>query len=260
MRNIQNIHDEKLLGAIAFIFVSCSILDFLYKSKLFKPILMAIIRSVLQLYLLGMAVFYVFGLELKFIWLTIVLMISVAGLKNVSLQNIERFKLNYCSIFFSVIPMSLLTLYVIGGDSFRNPTMVLPITGLLIGNCLNGIILGIDRFEQEIKLHRELFISDLSLGLSPKYAAKKYTQLALKAAMTPIINSMSIVGIVSIPGMMTGQILAGVNPVSASKYQLLILISIMGTVFIGSVIGLVYSLKRLTRNNRIYISGDLRNV
>ena len=104
-----------------------------------------------------------------------------------------------------------------------------------------------------------LFISDLSIGLTPKYAAKKYIQIALRAAMTPILNAMSIVGIVSIPGMMTGQILAGAGPIDASKYQLLILVSIMATIFLGAIVGVLFSLKRLTRSNLIYLSGELRN-
>ena len=76
--------------------------------------------------------------------------------------------------------------------------------------------------------------------------------------MTPILNAMSIVGIVSIPGMMTGQILAGADPSVASKYQLLILVSIMATIFIGAIIGVLLSLKKMVRNNFTHLTGELR--
>ena len=89
------------------------------------------------------------------------------------------------------------------------PKIVIPIFGMLIGNSLNGVVLGIDRFQSELQHHQQLFMSDLSLGsLSPLYASKKYIQLSLRAAMTPILNAMSIVGIVSIPGNDDGQLLA----------------------------------------------------
>ena len=253
------ISNGNLYLGITIIFIFCGVLNFLMQTRLQKKMLIAFIRSILQLCLLGLAISYIFELSSHVIYLVILIMILIASFREYSSDRIHQVFQKYFSILLSVIPMGVFTIYIVHEDALSKAEIVIPIFGMLIGNSLNGVVLGIERFESEIKVNRELFISDLSLGLSSRYAAKKYIQVALGAAMTPILNAMSIVGIVSIPGMMTGQILAGAGPVAASKYQLLILVSIMATIFIGAVIGVLWSLKRLTRNNFTFLSKELRN-
>ena len=259
MSDFINISNSRLYFGISIIFFFCGLLNFLVKTQLQKKMVVAFFRSILQLYLLGLIIMSIFNLKPIYLIAPVMLMILAASFKDGSLKKIEGIFQRYFAIFSSVVPMGIFTLFIIGTTTFDKPAIVIPIFGMLIGNSLNGVVLGIERFEREIKSHRELFISDLSIGLTPIYAAKKYIQLSLRAAMTPILNAMSIVGIVSIPGMMTGQILAGASPVGASKYQLLILVSIMATIFIGAIIGVLWSLKSYVRNNFRYLTSELRN-
>ena len=259
MSNLTIISNERLLFGISLIFIICAGLNLLVKTSLQKKMFVAFVRSIVQLIFLGLVITFVFKLPAQWLFLPILIMILTASLREAKLKKIDQIIQRYFSIFFSVVPMGLVTLLIINQGSLTQPKIVIPIFGMLIGNSLNGVVLGIERFQRELQHHQQLFISDLSLGLSPLYAAKKYIQVALRAAMTPILNAMSIVGIVSIPGMMTGQLLAGASPFEASKYQLLILVAIMGTIFIGAVVGVLWSLKSYTRNNYTFLSGRLRH-
>jgi len=258
MTSLIKIDNFNLYIGISFIFLVCSGLNFYLKIGLQKIILIAFLRSIFQLLFLGMIVSYIFGLPSWSLVFPVLAMILVASFRNGNVKKLGEIFNRYVSIFFSVVPMGIFTLFIVGAKSFDSPKSVIPIFGMLIGNSLNGVVLGVERFESEIRNHRDLFISDLSFGLSPIFAAKKYIQVALKAAMTPILNAMSIVGIVSIPGMMTGQILSGASPFEASKYQLLILVSIMGTIFIGAIIGILVSLKSMVKNDYLFLTEKLR--
>lgn len=259
MSEVIPIIDSKLYLGVSIVFLFCSLLNFLLKIGIQKLMFIAFIRSIVQLLFLGIIISSLFSLSSWFLIIPIMVMILIASFRNGSLKNLEQVFHRYVSIFFSVIPMGIFTLFIIGSQSLSSAKMVIPIFGMLIGNSLNGVALGIDRFESELKSHRDLFISDLSFGLSATYAAKKYIQVALKAAMTPILNAMSIVGIVSIPGMMTGQILSGASPFEASKYQLLILVCIMGTIFVGAIVGILITLKSYVQKNYMFLTGKLRH-
>ena len=259
MSNSLHLHDGRLYIGISIIFLLCAILNFVVKTGLAKKMMVAFIRSIIQLIFLGVVINYLFQLPGELFIFPIMLMVFAASMREASIKKIDLIIQRYFSIFFSVLPMGALSIYIINQEQLLNAKLVIPIFGMLIGNSLNGVVLGIERFQRELQHHQQLFISDLSLGLSPIYAAKKYIQVALRAAMTPILNAMSIVGIVSIPGMMTGQLLAGASPIEASKYQLLILVAIMGTIFIGAVFGVLWSLKSYTKNHYTFLSGRLRN-
>lgn len=117
-----------------------------------------------------------------------------------------------------------------------NPRYFIPITGMLIGNSMTGISLGVSRLISGINSNKNLVESALMLGASPKLAVKEIVDDAFDAAVLPTINSMLGMGIVFLPGMMTGQILAGLSPISAIKYQITIMLGILGSVSLTVVI------------------------
>jgi UDP-glucose/iron transport system permease protein len=104
-----------------------------------------------------------------------------------------------------------------------NPYYLIPLMGMVIGNSLNSATLAVERLESDVRASREQIEVLLALGASSRQAAAACVRNAMKAAMIPIINSMMVVGLVSLPGMMTGQILAGSAPLVAIKYQVLIM-------------------------------------
>ena len=104
-----------------------------------------------------------------------------------------------------------------------DPYYLIPLMGMIIGNSLNSATLAVERLEGELRASREQIEAWLALGATSRQAAATAVRAAMKAAMIPIINSMMVVGLVALPGMMTGQILGGSPPALAIKYQVLIM-------------------------------------
>jgi len=108
-------------------------------------------------------------------------------------------------------------------EPWYNPYYLIPLMGMVIGNSLNSATLAVDRLDSDLRAGREHVEALLALGATSHQAAAASVRGAMKAAMIPIINSMMVVGLVSLPGMMTGQILGGNAPLIAIKYQVLIM-------------------------------------
>ncbi len=119
---------------------------------------------------------------------------------------------------------------VVGDDSWRDPRYVVPLAGMIVGNAMTGVALGANRLVDGIKSRRAMVETALMLGATPKVASRQVVRNAFDAALLPTINSMVSIGIVALPGMMTGQILAGVSPLIAIRYQIAIMLGIMGSV------------------------------
>jgi putative ABC transport system permease protein len=107
---------------------------------------------------------------------------------------------------------------------------------MVIGNSMNGSTLAIERIDSEIQLRKMEIEAYLALGATARQAAGNCLKAAMKAALIPTINSMMVVGIVALPGMMTGQILSGTSPIIAVKYQIIIMYMIALSVAISSFI------------------------
>lgn len=125
----------------------------------------------------------------------------------------------------------------LGGVSvWKRPEVVVPLLGMILGNSVNGLSLAAERLESELRANRDLVELRLALGATTAQAARPALQAAVRAALTPTIHSMSIAGIVAIPGMMTGQLLAGASVELALRYQMLIYLAIATTVTLGTLI------------------------
>jgi putative ABC transport system permease protein len=115
-----------------------------------------------------------------------------------------------------------------------DPHFAIPLLGMILGTTMNGISLGLNTLTLSAARERNAIEARLALGAPRRLALRPVTRSALRMALMPIINSMSATGLVSLPGMMTGQILSGVAPEQAVKYQLLIMFLIAGATAIGS--------------------------
>jgi len=112
---------------------------------------------------------------------------------------------------------------IIGNDPWYEPQYAIPLLGMLLGNTMNGISIGMDRLIQAAWQQRAVIEQRLLLGQESAEAIGDIGRESIRAGMIPILNAMAAAGIVSLPGMMTGQILAGAPPVEAVKYQILIM-------------------------------------
>jgi putative ABC transport system permease protein len=135
---------------------------------------------------------------------------------------------------------------LIAPDPWYTPRLVLPILGMVLGNTLNGISLSLETLTTTAQRERASIEARIALGATRVGALSVVTRQALKTGMMPIVNAMAATGIVSLPGMMTGQILAGVDPVEATKYQVLITFLIAGATALGAFLAVMGGARLLT--------------
>jgi putative ABC transport system permease protein len=134
---------------------------------------------------------------------------------------------------------------------------------MILGNCMTGIGLGLNTLTTSLASRRASVEAQLMLGATRRVATAPVTREALRSALMPVINSMSVTGVVSLPGMMTGQILGGVPPAEAVKYQILVMFLIAGGTGLGAVTAVLGGVFRLTdarhrlRLDRLTAPGDL---
>jgi putative ABC transport system permease protein len=186
-------------------------------------------RMVLQLLLIGYALSYIFDADRPVIVLVVLsVMCLAAGL--ISLRPLrEKRRSLYLYALISIFGGSALTLVtVLGGvislDPWYEPRYVIPIAGMIFANAMNAVSIGAERFESEY-------------GREGDYGSARVS--ALRASLIPITNSLFAVGIVSLPGMMTGQILSGVSPLVAVRYQIMVMCMVFGAAGVSSALYLM---------------------
>ncbi len=190
-----------------------------------KEVGIATFRMVLQLLVIGYVLVYIFNNHNAFIGLFVLLvMISISSLialRNVKKKDIKMYGKFFISILIGGSLNLLLSLYfVLDLSPLYQPKYIIPLAGMVFANAMNAISLTAERFERE-----------KTLGSYEQARA-----IALKSSLIPQINAFLAVGLVSLPGMMTGQILSGVDPVIAVRYQIMVMGMILGSAGISSVI------------------------
>jgi len=193
--------------------------------------LLAAGRSLLQLMFLGYILEFIFVIDNPVAVVAIILiMITIAAIvaRNRISKKIPRLlQTVWLGFFFSssfVVAYSII--FIIQPERWYNPQYLIPLVGMILGNTLNGASLAGERLANMIKNNRLEIETHLCLGATGRNAIASYRLDAIKVGLIPIINSMMVVGMVSLPGMFTGQVLAGNSPLSAASYQILILFMI----------------------------------
>ena len=219
-------------------------------------LIIAAIRTTAQLLLVGLILKTVFELdELHWIALITLVMLAVAAWEILSRQHRKLsgwwgFGASIFAMFVSSFVITLLALHVIiQPDPWYQPQYSIPLLGMLLGNTMNGIALGMDRLVQTAWQQRAVIEQRLMLGQTGVQAIAEIRRDSMRAGMIPIINAMAAAGIVSLPGMMTGQILAGSPPVEAVKYQILIMFLVTAGTGFG-VITVLHLISRRMFDNR----------
>ncbi|WP_428023341.1 ABC transporter permease [Arcobacter sp.] len=189
-------------------------------------IIISTFRMIFQLLLIGYFLIFLFEKKDNFIGLFIVLfMVTVStwiALRNTNDKSFKHYSKIFTAIAISgIIHLVLIIEFVLDLKEFYEPRFVIPIAGMIFANTMNALSLAIERFEKEI-------IRDVVF--------EKAREIAFKACMIPQINSLLAVGLVSLPGMMTGQILSGVDPLIAVRYQIMIMTMIISSAGISTVI------------------------
>ena len=230
----------KLALCLIFILIS-GLTSLALKLKLEKDLVWGTIRTFAQLFLVGYVLQYTFKIE-SFV-LTLVLYTSMIFWATHAIQS--RTKEDSVSIFspifismiisYTVITI-LVTAVIIQVKPWHKPQYFIPISGMIIGNSMTAIAISLERLFSDIKNQRDQIELLFSLGATYQEATVEIFRDAIQSGMIPSINAMMTVGLVKLPGMMTGQILGGVNPLMAIKYQIIVMLTLVASTAIGNVI------------------------
>ncbi len=230
MNAIIDLSIPKMAIAIGMVAIAVS-LSVWQKLEITKNLLIATFRSIIQLIVVGFLLDTVFEIKQPVIILFIILLMSLMAAREA--KNRVREKVPYVLpiMWVSVIVGTLATLFyttflVVQPETWYAPQYLIPLAGMILGNSMNGAAIAAERFTQDLVKRSRDIETELCLGATPQQAIANYQSDAIRAAMIPTINVMMVAGVVSLPGMMTGQILGGVSPLLAVRYQLVILFAI----------------------------------
>lgn len=236
-----------IAGLLVFVI---GLLGLLLRLKITKSIYIAGLRTTAQLFLMGFLLQWVFKTNSPLAILVLMIgMTLVASWTSTerSLRPFPGILLNSISSVWisSWVVLGYGTFVVFKTSTWSDPQYVIPLLGMILGNSLNGISLALDRFTEELFSKRSQVELSLSLGATSWEAAQPALVIAVRTGTLPIINSMMVAGIVSLPGMMTGQLIAGVSPIEAVKYQIVIMFLIATSTVLGTLIVSLLGFKKL---------------
>ena len=212
--------------AVAFIPVFVTLVIIFYWSNSIRQASLALLRMLLQLLLIGYALQFIFGANNHWIIIAVLCFMLVAAswialgalpVKRSSLMGYSLLAIAVGGLF----NLALISQGVLHADPWYEPSILIPLAGMIFSNSMNSISLAGERLFSELD-HNE------------PYARARNT--AFQAALIPIINALLAVGLVSLPGMMTGQILAGTSPLIAARYQIIVMCMIFSSAGISTAL------------------------
>jgi putative ABC transport system permease protein len=245
------------LGLCLLFILAAGAASIVLRLGLQRDLLWGTIRTVAQLFMLGLVLKYV--LNIRIWWLVLLIFwCMLAFAVQIIHGRVKEKSVRYLdTTFFSMFLSFTLITMIINGmivqvRPWYEPRYFLPLGGMVIGNSMNAIAIALERLFGELRRSTNLVEMRLTLGATYREAASDITKGAVRAGMIPSINAMMGVGMVFIPGMMTGQILAGADVITAVKYQVMVMLMLVGSTSLGSVLVVLLSLRRcFTRDGRL---------
>lgn len=240
------------LGIAAILLVLLALCSQLLRLGIGRSLLVAGTRTVIQLSLIGLVLEALFATSAWYWVALLALVMTLVAGREVTARQRRRlrggwgFGIGTLSMFISTFAVTVLTLTVIvGPDPWYAPQYAIPLLGMMLGNTMTGVALSLDRLTETAWQQRAVIESRLMLGQSWQETIGDSRREAMRSGMIPAINAMAAAGIVSLPGMMTGQILSGTAPAIAVKYQILVMLTItVGTGF-GAMVAVASASRRL---------------
>ncbi|MBZ9686652.1 iron export ABC transporter permease subunit FetB [Clostridium estertheticum] len=225
-----------------------------------KLLLIASIRMSVQLVTVGYILTYVFS-NPKPIFTVIFLMLMIVFSVHRVISSRKDLNHNFkiaigASLTFSGLFVLIFFVAVVVNKSIFNPQYTIPLAGMIIGNAMTGVNIAIKTFMDDISKEKIKINTLLNLGVEPKDILKPFANNALETALIPTINSMLGMGIIFLPGMMTGQILSGTLPTTAIMYQIAIMIAICTSVCITVFLSLNLGYKSLYNSRKQFITKE----
>ena len=214
-----------------------------------QRLLIGCIRTVVQLVAIGYVLSWIIrGQQPAWIAAAVTVQLALAAwtagsLQSPPLRGARAIALaSLAPAYLAVI--AVLLLLVIRPQPWWDARIILPLGGMLMGNAMTGVALVLNRFRAEADARREVIIARLALGATWRQAVAAERRSAAQAAMLPTVSALFTVGLVSLPGMMTGQIIAGADPVGAVRYQIVVMFMLAAVVGLASTIALEFVTRR----------------
>jgi len=240
MSPIIEIGTFELVLCLGFVLVA-GITSVLLELGLHRDLLIGTIRCYAQLFIMGYVLKFVF--EVRTSGLTIGLfLVMVAAAAQIIRSRVGKREVPFAVPVFlaMLLSYSLISILVVGvlvgARPWWDPKYVLPLAGMIVGNSMNAISIALERLFSDLRNRRSEVEMRLALGADAKEASQEILRGAIKAGMIPSINSLMGVGLVFIPGMMSGQILAGIEPLTAIRYQIIVMLMLVASTCLGVLI------------------------
>ena len=237
------VNNLSLLFAFLLVLIAVGI-SYKEKLTLSKDIVVSIIRAIIQLVIVGYLLKYIFQVNNTLLTLAMSLFIVFNAAWNAYKRNPAPHK-HYFHSFVAIFISTYVTLGVLifAGAIKLIPSQIVPITGMIASNSMVAIGLCYRALNTQFHDLRQQTLEKLALGATIKQASKPILQQSIKTAMQPTIDSAKTVGLVSLPGMMSGLIFAGLDPVHAIKYQIMVTFMLLSATSLGSIIGGYFAYK-----------------
>jgi putative ABC transport system permease protein len=228
-------------------------LSILLKLRLHWQIAIAAARMVLQLVAIGYVLRFIFSLSNPAATLLLILVMVLVAAREVAARPERRltdhtnFIIGVVSVGFATFVTAVLALTTaIRPQPWFDPHYAIPLAGIILGSVLNSASLSLDSFLGSVRRERQAIEARLSLGETYAEAIAPMVRDAIRRGLLPIINQMSAAGIVTLPGIMTGQILTGLDPLEAVKYQILLMFLLSGGSGLSALAVSYLAARRLT--------------
>jgi putative ABC transport system permease protein len=223
------------LAVASSLIVVDAVLSLIFQLRLHWRIAIASLRMVVQLVAIGFVLRFIFALNNPAATLLLILIMVLVAARETAARPERRFKgqttlaIGAGSVAFATLITALFALTTaLRPHPWYDPRYAIPLAGILLGNILNATSLSLDSFLGGIARERPAVEARLTLGQTYWEAATPFVRDAIRRGLVPIINQMSAAGVVTLPGIMTGQILAGLDPIEAVKYQILLMFLLAG--------------------------------
>ena len=221
--------------------VAAGVVSFALRLGIERRLTVAAVRTVIQLGLLGLILERVFSLRHPVVILGILVLMTVFAAREAASRTSRAYRGIIIDAWLAMAVScfavgGVVTQVVVGVEPWYEPRYVIPLIGMILGNSLTGIALGLDRFLDHLSARHAEVELRIAFGATRREALATPLRDAVRTGMVPIINSMAAAGIVSLPGMMTGQILAGSPPLQAVAYQIVVMFMIAAAVAGGAML------------------------
>lgn len=209
-----------------------------------RQVVVGAVRATVQLVLIGHVLLWIFEVDspllviAMLVFMSVVAAITATRRQSAGLRDRRTLApiLGLAIISGAVFTLTYVSVAVVHVTPWYSPRYLIPLFGMIVANAMNGAAIAAERLQSEMDARRGEIEAFLALGATPARACAEATRKALTAAMIPAVNALAIVGIVSLPGMMTGQILAGTSPALAVRYQLVVMFMLTAATAITAAI------------------------